>query len=131
MTSGVTQRFLETAEPVLRREHIPAWGVCRLDSLSQLLPCRGKSKLPPSGSVFIMALPYYTGEFPGRNLSRYAVCDDYHTVAGAILKELEDALGESFPGASFVSFVDSSPIPEVEAGCRGLLEWLGRNKSVT
>ena len=116
-------RLVEEAILPLGVEH---FGFCPLEALSGLLDCRGKRLLPPAGSAILLLLPYYGGEFPERNLARYALCDDYHRIAGDILEEIIAPLAAAFPAEKFLPFVDSSPIPEVEAGVlAGLgLGWL-------
>lgn len=91
-------------------------GVCALDALPPLLECRAKSRMPwGAKSVIVCLLPYYPGEFPWRNVARYALCDDYHPAAGALLEQVCSGLRQAFPHHAFVPFVDISPIPEVEA----------------
>lgn len=118
---------LETVLQCGARHGVTRAGVCRLGDLSGFIECRGRSQLPASGSVILLLLPYYTGEHPDRNVSLYAVPDDYHRVAGAILDEVITALRRSCPGALFLPFVDSSPIYEVEAAVRAGLGYRGRN----
>lgn len=122
-----TQRVIQIATQAAADFGVERFGVCRLQELSQLLECRGRQTLPATGSVLILLLPYYTGPHPGRNLSLYAVPDDYHRIAGGILDAVAAALRRAFPGESFLPFVDSSPIPEVEAACRAGLGFRGRN----
>ena len=117
-------RLIEEASRPLGVEH---FGICPLGALPRLLECRGKRLLPPAGSVVLFLLPYYAGEFPGRNLARYALCDDYHRIAGDILGRIITPLKQTFPGEVFLPFVDSSPIPEVEAGALAGLGFAGKN----
>lgn len=116
--------LVEAAARPLGVEH---FGFCPLDRLSGLLECRGRRLVPGRGTAIVLPLPYYAGEFPGRNLARYALCDDYHAIAGELLREIIRPLAESFPGETFLPFVDSSPIPEVEAGALAGLGFVGRN----
>jgi len=91
-------------------------GVCSFSALLPLFENRAKDRLPAGPqSVIVCALPYFSGEYPRRNVARYAVCDDYHKTGGALLGEIRDSLAESFPGYVFVPFIDVSPIPEVKA----------------
>lgn len=92
------------------------FGVCRYADCLPLLGVRSRARIPAGArSVLVCLFPYHTGEFPGRNLARYAVVDDYHRVAGGILDVLTESLRADFPEAGFARFVDSSPIREVEA----------------
>ncbi len=121
------ERFLAILEQEIRKESIPAWGVCRLTELSVSLPCRAARLLPQTGSVIPLALPYYTGEAVRTNLARYAWCDDYHQVAGEMLDRILEPLRQAFPQAVLLGFTDSSPIPEVEAAVRAGLGFRGKN----
>ena len=120
-------RFLAILKQGAQAEGIPAWGVCALGALSVRLPCRALRLLPQTGSVLPLALPYYTGEASRTNLARYAWCDDYHQVAGAMLERLLQPLRQAFPQALLLGFTDSSPIPEVEAAVRAGLGFRGKN----
>ena len=73
-------------------------------------------------SVITCALPYYSGEYTGRNVARYAVCDDYHKTGGSLLEEISCDLSERLPGYTFAPFIDVSPIREV---CAAYLSGLG------
>lgn len=92
---------------------IPAFGVCRWDSSLLKIPCR--SKVPPKGAqtAIVCLFPYYVGDFPYRNLSRYAMVRDYHTVAMGLLNCLSAALSAALPGEVFYPLVDISPLDEV------------------
>lgn len=116
--------LVEEAVTPLGVEH---FGFCPLDRLSGLLDCRKKKLVPPSGAAIVLPLPYYAGEFPERNLARYALCDDYHAIAGEILQQVIRPLADAFPGETFLPFADSSPIPEVEAGALAGLGFAGKN----
>ena len=82
------------------------------------------------GSVVIFAIPYHTPacEDPRRNLSRYAVGQDYHL----FIKQLEEALlpklALEFPEARFAFFSDHSPIDERIAAAKVGLGCLGKNQ---
>lgn len=125
--SSLDRRVAGLVEKAIRPLGVERFGFCALNSLSRLLECRGKRLLPEKGSVILFLLPYYTGEFPGRNVARYALCDDYHAVAGGILREVIRPLSDAFPGEVFLPFADSSPIPEVEAGVLSGLGFAGKN----
>jgi len=89
---------------------------------------RSASRIPENAKTVIFALfPYYIGEYPNRNISRYAIPDDYHLIAGNILKSCAAALAEHFPEHTFVSFVDSSPIREVHGAYLAGLGYRGKN----
>ncbi|MEG1942975.1 MAG: DUF1730 domain-containing protein, partial [Angelakisella sp.] len=119
--------LLQTAAQAAAQYGVDCCGICPLGQLSHLLECRKKALVPPHGSVITMLLPYYTGEWRRRNVALYAVPDDYHRIAGGILTRVADKLRAEFPQNSFTAFVDSSPIPEVEAACLCGLGFRGKN----
>lgn len=96
---------------------VPAWGITPLAGL-RLLPSRKAGLLPEQGCLLCFVLPYYAGDFPGRNVSLYALAEDYHTVAASLFAPLVEALSSRFLQNSFLLFSDSGPIPEVEAAVR-------------
>lgn len=110
------------------RHGVDSVGICRYEDCLPLIPCRAVSRLPESPHAVIVCLfPYYTVPLPKRNVSRYAAVDDYHGIAGAILKEIAEALEKQNPGHRFVPFVDASPIREVGAARLCGLGDVGRN----
>lgn len=122
-----TYRVLDLAVTAAAPHGVTALGVCTLPPREKMIPCRSLSRVPQEGSAVMMLLPYYTGEHDSRNVARYAICDDYHTVAGEILADVCAILQEEFPQGQFLPFVDSSPLPEVDAACRAGLGYRGRN----
>ncbi len=99
-------------------QHFPApFGICSIEAGQPYLNCRAKSRIPLNAhSVIVLLFPYYTGEYPQRNISRYAMIPDYHLVAGEYLKHLCEKLKEHFPTNAFEAFVDNSPLREVSCG---------------
>lgn len=113
---------------ILRSRGVSQCGFCPFPDLLPLLEVRSRARIPGGARTVIFALfPYYTGPLPHRNLSRYAVPDDYHAVAGGMLQSVCLALEELFPGERFVWFVDSSPIREVYGAYLSGLGWMGEN----
>lgn len=102
------------------------YGFCSLDNIKNLLPNRQASTIPQNGSVITFVLPYYIGDIP-RNISMYAVADDYHTVAKAFLADVIANLTSHYPNNLFLPFVDSSPIPEVYTAYQSGLGVIGKN----
>ena len=80
-----------------------------------------------SGTAFLFAVPYYTTECedPARNISAYAVSDDYHLFFSTLFNTILPQLQASFPSNKFVGFTDHSPIAEVDAACKAGLGVLG------
>lgn len=113
---------------VFQSRGISQCGYCPFSHVLPLLEVRACVRVPEGARTVIFALfPYYTGPLPHRNLSRYAVPDDYHLIAGRVLESCQGALEEAFPQEKFASFVDSSPIREVHGAYLAGLGWMGRN----
>ena len=113
--------------PFFEAAGIPLVGAVSFESCFPLLECRALSRIPKEAkTVFVCGFPYYVGEFPERNLSRYAIVPDYHKVAGELLENVCSRLREAFPG-EFQWFADNSPIREVDAAVRAGLGVLGKN----
>ncbi|MEG2597140.1 MAG: DUF1730 domain-containing protein, partial [Oscillospiraceae bacterium] len=92
-----------------------------------LLSCRAAERIPPNAkTVIVCAFPYYVGEPTPRNISRYAMVQDYHRVAGDLLQTICGKLEECYP-QKFAWFVDNSPIREVDAAVRAGLGVKGRH----
>lgn len=97
-------------------DHYKLMGYCRFEDVLPLRDCRQKALLPKRPKTVIVCLfPYFAGDFPERNVARYAVVSDYHRVAGGILASTVSQLRAMFPNEEFAAFVDNSPIREVRA----------------
>ncbi len=104
------------------------FGFAPLTAGQPYLPCRGVSRIPADAcSLIICLFPYYTGPFNGRNISRYAMVEDYHSVAGRLLNHLVENLRDAFPNHAFVPFVDNSPLREVSCAQAAGLGVIGKN----
>ena len=89
---------------------------------------RGLKRVPANcRSIIVCVFPYFTGEFPDRNVSLYAVSEDYHDILKKYLSDGCAALSDLFPGFSFVPFADSSPVSEVRAAASAGLGVIGFN----
>lgn len=103
-------------------------GVCKYEDALPLIECRAQKRLPENAkSIIVMLFPYYAGEYPNRNVSRYAMPDDYHGIAAGYLNAFADVLREAHPAHEFAAFVDVSPIREVRAAALAGLGVIGRN----
>ncbi len=107
------------------------YGFCRFDETEPyLFDVRSRSRIPADAKTVICCIfPYYLGEeyYKDLNVSRYAVSEDYHLVARRILGAVCEGLREAFPGNVFVSFADSSPLPEVMCAVKCGLGVRGKN----
>ena len=79
--------------------------------------------------VQIFAIPYLTpaADTPDRNLSAYAVCEDYHVFVRELGEALIPSLQADFPDHRFALFADHSPIDEIEAAIAAGLGVRGKN----
>ena len=106
-------------------------GFCPLGDLSGLLRSRrqgvARQLAEAGGSAMVVLLPYYAGDFPERNVARYALGQDYHRVAMEILSKITAPLRAACDGRVFLPLVDSSPLPEVELAVRAGLGFRGRH----
>ena len=89
---------------------------------------RSKQRIPQNASsVIVIIFPYYNICTSGGNISAYCAVSDYHIVVMEQLKSICADLAEAYPQHSFVPFVDSSPIDEVDAAVKAGLGVKGRN----
>ena len=122
--------FKRIFAPAAEKCSCTQWGICPFSLLSDsLLDCRKKELLPENSRTVICVLfPYLLDSYDkGRNISRYAVPEDYHKTVSGLLSRMAETLGEAFPGCLFVPFADNSPIPEVKAAAFSGLGVVGKN----
>ena len=86
-------------------------------------------------SIISVGMNYYSGhvpdEGPGRGrIARYAWGQDYHTLMGGRLRQLEDRLHTLAPGAGSRSYVDTGPVMEKVWAERGGLGWIGKHSNL-
>ena len=89
-----------------------------------------KMGLGINGTAVIFAVPYLIAadaKDPRRNLSLYAVPEDYHGYFNDLKDTLLPRLRDMFPEAHFGLFADHSPIAEVEAAVKCGLGCLGKH----
>ena len=105
-------------------------GVCEFEKTGELFSCRAKERIPQGAkSVIVYLFPYWLGEdfYKKSNISKYAVPDDYHVIAGEYLKKITAELKSAYPGNEFEYFCDNSPINEVKAAVLCGLGVRGKN----
>lgn len=76
-------------------------------------------------SVMIYLAPYYTGNYPDRNVSLYAIPEDYHIFFDKI--NVYSANNNSEFKFTFKGFADNSPIDEIHAAASAGLGIIGDN----
>ena len=89
-----------------------------------------KNALSLNGTVILLTVPYVMTDDiydPQRNLSLYAIPEDYHSYFEGLKQELIPELCKHFPGHHFALFADHSPIWEVDAAVKCGMGVLGDN----
>ncbi len=89
-----------------------------------------RAGLSLQGTAFLFAVPYVLSEDVNRserNVSLYAVPEDYHLYFKELSDTLLPRLKQAFPAYSFALFADHSPIDEVHAAAMGGLGVIGLN----
>lgn len=122
--------FEKAFSPILENCGCTQWGLCPFYAVEDsILDCRNKERLPQNSQTVICVLfPYLLESYEeGRNISRYAVPEDYHLVLGKLLSDMCSGLKEAFKECEFVPFADNSPIPEVKASAFSGLGVVGKN----
>lgn len=119
---------MQNVENLLKQEAIDQWGICAFEDVLPLLNVRSKSRIPEQAcSVIVMLFGYYVGDYTNRNISRYAIVDDYHVVIRGKLEKLAEKLRNLYNNHDFIPFVDSSPVAEVRAAQFAGLGEIGMN----
>lgn len=101
----------ERIEKLCRENGIVASGICDWEN----------------GSVLVALFPYYAGEIPDANISRYAWAKDYHIAVKKRLEPVAAGLKEWYPEAKITVLVDNHPLPERELARRAGLGFIGKN----
>lgn len=119
---------MERLRGLMEDAGIQEWGVCAYADVLPLLNVRSKGKIPADAkSVIVMLFGYFVGDYPDRNISRYAIVDDYHTVVRQKLVNLAETAFNLYNTHQFIPFVDSSPVAEVRAANAAGLGDIGLN----
>ncbi|MCI8650519.1 MAG: epoxyqueuosine reductase [Anaerotruncus sp.] len=119
---------MKTLAALMQNAQIDQWGVCAFSDVLPLLNVRSKNRIPRDArSVIVVLFGYYIGDYPNRNVSRYAIVDDYHTVLRQKLNDIVENLLNLFKTHWFSPFVDASPIHEVRAAQLAGLGEIGMN----
>lgn len=113
----------------LQKKHIDSFAPLPLEACRVIKPYLLEKEGIESGSVVMLAIPYYTPicKDPARNLSAYAVSKDYHLFFKDLFGELLPLLKKRFPHHRFAAFADHSPIDEVDAAAKAGLGVVGKN----
>lgn len=120
--------LIDLIENLLKQNGIDNFGIipfseCQIINES-LLQRKGASG---ALSAIIFYVPYYSGEYSERNISRYAIPKDYHIFFDSIFKKICSSLQEKLKNNFFLGFSDHSPINEVDAAVKAGLGVIGLN----
>ncbi len=104
-------------ERILKEEKIEYFGIipfslCKIINQPLLERKWGDKEIK---SAIMLLVPYYTGEYPDRNISLYAVSRDYHLYFNKLYERLIPQINKIYPNNTFVGFADNSPIGETGA----------------
>jgi len=91
--------------------------------------------VPGARSVVAVAVNYFhpaahASDREKGKISRYAWGDDYHTVLGAPLRQLERWLEREFPDCRAKAYVDTGPVLEKAWAQRAGIGWIGKHTNV-
>ncbi len=113
----------------LKKNHIVLFAPIALSDCRITRPYLLEREGITDGSVLMLAVPYLTEAAcsPSRNLSAYAVGEDYHLFFQQLFEALLPELRTRFPSHRFAGFADHSPIAEIEAAARAGLGVIGKN----
>ncbi len=113
---------------IIKKCGINDFAFTSFDEKVELLPCRASVRIPQNPrTVIMLALPYFTKSYPNRNISYYAIVDDYHSVAKCYLDKICDKLKDEYCDNHFEHFCDNSPIKEVYYAAKAGLGVIGQN----
>ena len=113
----------------LQKKKIDLVGALPLSACRIIRPYLLEHANISSGTVFMLAVPYFTPacEEENRCISAYAVARDYHLFFEELFEELLLYLKNLYPTAHFAAFSDHSPISELHAAARAGLGTIGKN----
>ncbi|MBQ7364356.1 MAG: epoxyqueuosine reductase [Clostridia bacterium] len=114
-------RNVFTEEMIFLCEALP-FSACRILQPHKLERLGFQAK-----SVIMLAIPYYVTIASPRNLSRYAVAEDYHLFVKELEKRIVPKLSALFSEYHFAVFADNSPIDERHAAVLAGIGVLGDN----
>ncbi len=111
------------------KERIELFGFLPLDDCKIIRPYLLERCGVTGGSAVIFAVPYYSraAESENRNVSLYAVPQDYHLYFKELCQRFSQAFAKDFPLSKFGFFSDHSPIDEVNGAAKAGLGIIGRN----
>lgn len=122
---------MEKWREILNNGKVKDFEVFHFDvSLKKIYARRGEILDDTFQSGIIFFVPYFSKAITKGNISAYAAVKDYHNVILYILEEIVTNLVEAYPAEKFASFVDISPLSEVELAAKAGLGVLGQNSMI-
>lgn len=124
MQSSVKQIFTQCME----RYHIKYFACIPFEKcivINENLLRRHFNDIKPK-SVMVFITPYYTGKYPERNISLYAIPRDYHLFFGEVFDSFTNEI-KYINDNIFKGYVDSSPLAEVHLAAIAGLGMIGDN----
>lgn len=122
---------MDVLEQIFQQNDIDVWGICEFDATIPLIPTRNWNDIGNWGKrIIVFLIGYYIGKYTNRNISRYALGDDYHTIIREVLDKTTARLQADYPQNRFLGFVDNGPIPEIRAAYNCGLGDIGLNNQL-
>ncbi|MEG0900022.1 MAG: DUF1730 domain-containing protein [Bacilli bacterium] len=116
---------------IFNNKNIEYVGICPFSQSYPLIQCSAINRIPQNPkSIIVCLFPYYTGEYKNRNISRYALGNDYHKIISDILGICIQELLQYFPTGNFEAFVDNSPLREIAIAKIAQLGNIGLNNQL-
>lgn len=116
-------------DDIVRSCGIEVFATIKYDTDYVPFHTRNRACIPEDAkSILCCLFPYYSAILEeNRNISYYACVDDYHNVAGDMLKTVCKRLTDIYKENKFISFVDNSPVDEVNVASKAGLGVVGSN----
>jgi len=112
---------------LLKKENIDVYSPLPLSDATVLRQDKlNRMGIENGGSILVLIMPYKVSD-KQKNISAYAVPQDYHLYFSELSDQLTSALTNDFPGYKFFGAADNSPINEVGAAVKAGLGFFGDN----
>lgn len=119
--------MLELCKYVFKGENIEYIGILPMKNCKIINRSLYDRSCLWANSVILFLVPYYTEDRPERNISLYAVPQDYHSYMQALTDRVVERLQYLQPDRRFRGMSDHSPIAETSAAAMSGLGIMGDN----
>lgn len=109
---------------------LPHSPICPLTPASSWSQRTAEALLPSAQSIVVALFPYYLGDGPSGNLSRYAYSQDYHLLIDRYLQKITTWLAKQIPDIKTKICVDTTPLLDRYTAYAAGLGFLGDNHSL-